>query len=234
MRSKATKTSDSTVTKVVAYYRVSTQRQGQSGLGLDGQRAAVEQFCRENRYDLQDEFTEVESGRKSDRPVLRKALQRAKATKSVLVIAKLDRLARNVHFVSGLMEAGCDFRACDIPTANRLTLHIVAAVSEEEARAISARTKAALAAAKARGTLLGASNPACRKLTAQAARKGSERTATIAREANAEATVIATELRSGGLSLPAIAAELDARGVLTRTGKCWNPTGVLRLLRRPA
>jgi DNA invertase Pin-like site-specific DNA recombinase len=229
-----TKAAVNTATKVVAYYRVSTQRQGASGLGLDGQRAAIEQFCREQRYELQDEFTEVESGRKSDRPVLRKALQRAKATRSLLVIGKLDRLARNVHFISGLMESGVEFRACDVPTANRLTLHILSAVAEEEARAISARTKAALAAAKVRGTLLGAANPACRRLTAQAARKGAERTALLAREANAEASTIATQLRAGGMSLPAIAAELDARGIATRTGRTWNPMGVLRLLRRAA
>jgi DNA invertase Pin-like site-specific DNA recombinase len=169
MTSKAAANS---ATKVVAYYRVSTQRQGQSGLGLDGQRSAVEQFCRENRYDLLDEFTEVESGRKSDRPVLRKALARAKATKSVLVIAKLDRLARNVHFVSGLMEAGVEFTACDMPSANRLTLHIISAVGEAEAKAISDRTRTALQAAKARGTLLGASNPRCRSLTQENRQKG--------------------------------------------------------------
>jgi DNA invertase Pin-like site-specific DNA recombinase len=194
----------------------------------------VEQFCREQRYDLTEQFTEVESGRKSDRPVLRKALSRAKVTKSILVIGKLDRLARNVHFISGLMEAGVEFRACDVPTASRLTLHILSAVAEEEARAISARTVAALQAAKARGTLLGAANPACQKLTPQAQRKGAERTSMLAREANREATTIVTELRRSGLSLLAIANELDARGVVTRTGKPWNATGVLRLLRRAA
>lgn len=218
----------------VAYYRVSTQRQGTSGLGLDGQRAAIEQFCRENRYELVESFTEVESGRKSDRPVLRKALVRAKATKSLLVIGKLDRLARNVHFISGLMQAGVEFRACDVPTANRLTVHILAAVAEAEAEAISARTIAALQAAKRRGVKLGASNPSCRRLTRQAALKGSERTATIAREANREATLVAMELRSVGMSLPAIAAELESRGVLTRSGRSWTPTGVLRLIRRAA
>jgi DNA invertase Pin-like site-specific DNA recombinase len=229
-----TRNTEQRATTAIAYYRVSTQRQGQSGLGLDGQRLAVEQFCREQRYDLIEQLTEVESGRKSERPVLRRALARAKATKSVLVIGKLDRLARNVHFISGLMQAGVEFRACDVPTANRLTLHILAAVAEAEADAISARTIAALQATRARGTLLGASNPACRKLTPQAQRKGAERTSTIARQANAEATSIVTELRASGMSLPAIAAELDARGVATRTGKNWNPMGVLRLLRRAA
>lgn len=218
----------------VAYYRVSTQRQGASGLGLDGQRAGVEQFCRENRCRLVESFTEVESGRKSDRPVLRKALARARATKSLLVIGKLDRLARNVHFISGLMQAGVEFRACDVPTANRLTLHILAAVAEAEAEAISARTRAALDAAKRRGVRLGASNPSCHRLTRHAAFKGAQRTATIAREQNREATSIAIELRNDGLSLPAIAAELETRGVVTRTGRSWTAMGVLRLLRRAA
>jgi DNA invertase Pin-like site-specific DNA recombinase len=222
------------VTKVVSYIRVSTQRQGQSGLGLEAQQAAIAEYCRAGGYELLQEFREVESGRKCDRPILRKALARAKATRSLLVIGKLDRLARNVHFISGLMEAGIEFRACDMPSANRLTVHILAAVAEEEARAISARTKSALAAYKARGGRLGASNPACRNLTHDAGLKGAERTATIARQANAEAATIATELRTAGLSLPAIAAELDARGISTRTGCRWNAMGVLRLLRRAA
>jgi DNA invertase Pin-like site-specific DNA recombinase len=224
--------------KAVSYIRVSTQRQGASGLGLESQRAAIATFCRENGYDLQDEFREVESGRKSDRPFLRKALARAKATKSVLVIGKLDRLARNVHFISGLLEAGVDFRAVDVPTANKLTIQILACVAEEEARAISARTKAALAAAKARGTLLGASNPACRSLTQAHREKGAtasgKRTAAVAREANSEATSIAHDLHRQGIPLRAIAAELDARGISTRTGAEWSHVQVLRLLRRAA
>lgn len=224
--------------KVVSYVRVSTQRQGASGLGLEAQRAAVEAFCRENGCELLQEFREVESGRKSDRPILRKALARAKATQSVLVIGKLDRLARNVHFISGLMEAGVEFRACDVPTANRLTLHILSAVAEEEARAISARTKAALAAYKARGGRLGASNPACRSLTQASREKGAvesgKRSASLACEANAEAAAIARDLRSRGLALRVIAKELDARGVASRTGTSWSHVQVLRLLRRAA
>jgi len=214
---------------------VSTNSQSQSGLGLEAQQAAIAQYCRAGGYELLQEYREVESGKRNDRPILKRALARAKAAKAVLLIARLDRLARNVHFISGLLEAGCEFAACDMPSANKLTIQLLACVAEHEAQAISDRTKAALQAAKVRGTLLGAANPACRKLTAQAGRKGSERTATIARQANAEASAIATELRSGGMSLPAIAAELDARGVLTRTGKgSWNATGVLRLLRRAA
>jgi DNA invertase Pin-like site-specific DNA recombinase len=121
-----------------------------------------------------------------------------------------------------------------MPSANRLLLHVMAAFAEEEARRISTRTRDALAAYKARGGRLGASNPACRNLTHDAGLQGSKRTAQLAREANSEATAIATELRAGGMSLPAIATELDARGIATRTGRTWNPMGVLRLLRRAA
>ncbi len=217
---------------VVSYIRVSTQRQGASGLGLEGQRAAVEAFCRENGCALVAEFQEVESGCKSDRPILRQALARAKAIRATLLIAKLDRLARNVHLISGLMEAGCEFRACDMPQANRLTLHIMAAVGEAEARAISDRTKAALAAYKVRGGRLGAANPACRRLTREQALKGSKRTALLAREANIEASSTARGLQLEGQSLRAIAAELDARNICTRSGKPWNHVQVGRLLMR--
>ena len=171
--------------RVVSYIRVSTQRQGASGLGLEGQRAAVEQFCRENGYELVAEVPRSGIRPQNDRPVLRQALARAKAAKAVLLIAKLDRLARNVHFISGLMEAGCEFRACDMPQANRLTVHIVAAVAEDEARRISDRTKAALAAYKARGGRLGAANPACRAVSRQDALRGAERTAALARSQRA-------------------------------------------------
>ncbi|MGA8534661.1 MAG: recombinase family protein [Candidatus Tumulicola sp.] len=226
------------VRTVVSYIRVSTQRQGASGLGLEGQRAAVAAFCRENRCALLDEYQEIESGRKSERPVLRKALARAKAAKAVLLIAKLDRLARNVAFIANLMEAGVEFRACDMPHANRLTVHIMAAVAEDEARRISERTKTALAAYKARGGLLGAANPACRRLTTEHRARGSvasgRRAALVARESNAEVTTIARDLKGDGLSLRAIATALDARGFYTRTGKKWNHVQVLRLLRSAA
>ena len=145
-------------TRFVAYYRVSTDKQSRSGLGLEAQRAAVEAHVAGARGAVAAGFIEVESGRKKDRPQLAAALAAARAHRAVLVIAKLDRLARNVHFVSGLMESGVEFVAADMPTVNRLTVHILAAVAEEEARMISARTKAALAAAKARGVRLGNPN----------------------------------------------------------------------------
>src|SRR3954467_1869811 len=137
----------------VAYYRVSTDRQGQSGLGLDAQRSAVAGFV--GARALIAEFTEVESGKRADRPQLAAALDLCRRQRAMLVIAKLDRLARNVAFIANLMESGVEFTAVDMPSANNLTLHILAAVAEHEREMISARTKAALAAAKARGMKLG-------------------------------------------------------------------------------
>ncbi|WP_435416859.1 recombinase family protein [Parerythrobacter aurantius] len=139
--------------KPAAYLRVSTQRQGQSGLGLEAQRSAIMALIGSADF---VEFIEVESGKKSSRPQLQAALAHCRKSKVQLVIAKLDRLARNVHFVSGLMDSGVDFVAADMPQADRFMLHIFAAMAEEEGRRISERTKAALAAAKARGVKLGA------------------------------------------------------------------------------
>ena len=132
----------------VAYYRVSTERQGQSGLGLEAQRTAVDNYLNGGNWTLLDTFTEVESGRRNDRPELAKALDLCRRRKATLVIAKLDRLARNVAFIANLMEANVDLVAVDMPQANRLTLHIMAAMAEHEAQAVSQRTKAALQAAK--------------------------------------------------------------------------------------
>lgn len=143
----------------VSYLRVSTQKQGASGLGLEAQREVVERYVTAIGGELVHEYQEVETGKGSDaltkRPMLRAALEFCRKNKATLVIAKLDRLARNVHFVSGLMESRVKFVACDIPEANELTLHVMAAFGEHEAKRISQRTKEALAAAKARGTVLG-------------------------------------------------------------------------------
>lgn len=139
----------------VAYYRVSTQKQGVSGLGLEAQVEAVRRYLGSRSDSLIAEFTEVESGKKNDRPKMAAAIAMCRAKNATLVIAKLDRMARNVAFVANLMDSGVEFVACDFPQANRLTIHILAAVAEHEAKAISARTKAALAAKKARGERLG-------------------------------------------------------------------------------
>lgn len=217
--------------QVVSYIRVSTQRQGASGLGLEAQRAAVTTFCRDHGYELVEEYREVESGRKNDRPVLRQALARAKAAKAVLLIAKLDRLARNVAFIANLMESGVEFRACDLPEASKFILHVMAAVAEQEARAISDRTRAALQAAKARGVRLGAANPASRNLNVDAGQRGAARTAKLARDSYVDILPVVRELRDKGLSLQAIGTELDARGIFTRSGRSWNPMQVARVLR---
>src|ERR1700735_4834305 len=141
--------------KFVAYYRVSTAKQGASGLGLESQKESVRSYLNGGRWKMVDEVTEIESGKRNDRPALARALALCRVHNATLVIAKLDRLARNVNFISNLMEAGVEFTAVDFPQANRLTIHILAAVAEHEAVMISLRTKAALAAAKARGVVLG-------------------------------------------------------------------------------
>jgi len=146
--------------ELIAYCRVSTKHQGLTGLGMEAQRTAVESYARQQGARVAALYVEVESGKRSDRPELAKALAHAKRGKATLCVAKLDRLARNVEFLARILNAGTDFVACDYPSANRLTLHIMAAVAENEAKAVSDRTKAALAAAKARGTLLGSSVPA--------------------------------------------------------------------------
>jgi len=208
--------------KYIAYYRVSTQRQGQSGLGLEGQQQAVSTFCQPV-----ESFTEVETGtNKRHRPELQRAIAACKRLGATLVIAKLDRLARNVYFVSGLMESGVEFVACDNPNANRLTIHILAAVAEDEARRISDRTKAALEAYKARGGTLG--NP--RNLTTVAAKKGTAANVGAAEKHRAEILPIARTLREAGRTLTEIAETLTGRGLLTRRGKAWSATSVMRLL----
>ena len=207
--------------KYIAYYRVSTARQGQSGLGLEAQQQSVDSFCQPV-----ESFTEVESGKRSDRPELARAIAACKRHGATLVVAKLDRLARNVAFVSRLMESGVEFVACDNPTANRLTVHILAAVAEDEARRISERTKAALAAYKARGGTLGNR----KNLITTAAPKA--RAANVAASERHKAVVlpIARQLRGAGRTLKEVGEILTGRGVLTRRGNSWSVTAVARLL----
>jgi DNA invertase Pin-like site-specific DNA recombinase len=219
----------------IAYYRVSTERQGRSGLGLEAQKAAVREFVN-GHGELVEEYTEVESGKRGDRPQLTKALTHSRRQKATLVIAKLDRLARNVAFTAALMESGADFVACDIPEANRLTIHILAAVAEDEAHRISERTKAALSAYKERGGLLGAARPECRELSLDAARKGSPigaaKVAEQARAAYSDILPIMRLLRDNGYSLRDVAKHLNETGHVTRQGSNWNPTQVKRVLDR--
>jgi DNA invertase Pin-like site-specific DNA recombinase len=204
----------------VAYYRVSTDRQGRSGLGLDAQREAVQRYLAAIGGQLIGEHTEIETGKRNDRPELSKALAACRRRRGArLVIAKLDRLSRNVAFIATMMDSNVEFVACDNPHATRLTLHILAAVAEHEREMISIRTKAALAAAKARGKALG--------------RYGAE---TLAPAHRAAAQVRAEELRPilielSGKSTRAIAAELTARGIPTPRGGRWQAQSVANVLR---
>jgi len=213
--------------KFVAYYRVSTTGQGVSGLGLEAQREAVERYLNGGSWSLIEAFTEIETGKGANaldrRPQLKAALAYARKHKATLVIAKLDRLARNVHFVSGLLETGVDFVAADRPDADRFTLHLEAALAEREARVISERTKAALAAAKRRGVVLGANG---RTLAVRNRAEAVERVAPMAGRL--------TALRGEGLSLRRIASTLNAEGVSPpgASGGVWHPATVQRALER--
>jgi hypothetical protein len=227
---------------LVSYLRVSTKKQGQSGLGLEAQRAAVAEYAAREGKKVVAEYVEVESGKKAARPELAKALNHCRAAKACLVVAKLDRLARNVAFLSGLMEAGVDFVACDNPTANRLTVHILAAVAEQEAKAISERTRVALAAAKERGVKLGSARPGHwdgRESKRQAgSKRGVRRAAELRTQAaklhNSMATTVALTLRQAGMSWLEIAAELNRRGLVTRRGNNWSKSSVFAAVRAAA
>jgi DNA invertase Pin-like site-specific DNA recombinase len=219
-------------TKFVAYYRVSTERQGRSGLGLEAQQAAVRGFTKGG--EIVAEVIEIESGKRNDRPKLAEALRLCRLHKAMLVIAKLDRLARNVHFVSSLMESGIEFVAVDFPQANRLTVHIMAAVAEHEAAMISARTKAALAAAKVRGVKLGGDRGNIRAIAAEGRRTAAQRRAANADRRAADVAPVILELKAAGTSLRGIAAALVARGIPTAQGGVWSAVQVSRILARSA
>ena len=188
--------------RFVSYLRVSTARQGASGLGLEAQRAAVAAHLNGGDWTLLREIVEVESGKRNDRPALAEALRLCRQQKATLVIAKLDRLARNVHFISGLMESGVEFLAVDMPSANRFVVHILAAVAEQEAEAISKRTKAALQTFRTRAA--------------------KQRTQVL--------PVIAGIQGQGISTLRAIAAELNAREVDAPRGGQWSAVQVQRVL----
>ena len=211
----------------VACYRVSTDRQGQSGLGLDAQRQAVMDWLNGGGWQLLGEHTEVESGKNSERPQLAKALAECKRTGAKLIIARLDRLARKVSFISELMESGVDFVACDLPSATPFMLHIYAAVAEEEGRKISERTRAALQAAKRRGVKLGNPRPA------KSTKRGRETQIARADQMAQNVMPIIREIQATGIdTLQGIADVLNARGVKTARGGKWYPTTVKNLAKR--
>ena len=217
--------------RFVAYYRVSTQQQGRSGLGLDAQRAAVAAYLGTTNTRLVGEFTEVETGKGANaldrRPELRAALGECRKVRATLLIAKLDRLARNVHFVSGLLEAGVNFVAADMPTADRTMIQIYSVMAEFEARQVSARTKAALAQAKARGVVLGSAGPSNLRPHLELQRSAAQ--------------VFAERLRvqfqsyaARGLTQRQIVSDLNALGISASRGGKWRLAQVQRVIARLA
>jgi DNA invertase Pin-like site-specific DNA recombinase len=220
--------------RFIAYERVSTARQGASGLGLEAQRNTIDGFAQKRGADVIGRFTEVESGRNPDRPELGKAIQLARLTGTTLVIAKLDRLSRNAAFLLTLRDSGVRFLAVDMPEANDLTVGIMALVAQQEREAISRRTKEALAVAKARGVKLG--NPNGAAALRRAGKGGVALRAKVAANADrfAEDLVpVLQDIRSAGhTSLRAIADELTRRGMRTRRGGRWSVSNVRALLTR--
>ncbi len=213
----------------VSYLRVSTDRQGRSGLGIEAQRAAVASYLAGFGAEPIAEFVEVESGKRVDRPELMRALAECRVRKATLVIAKLDRLARDAHFLLGLQRSDIAFTAADMPNANRLTVGIMAMVAEEERRAISERTKAALAAAKARGVKLGG-RPESLKNTELGRQRGAEaRRARAMGRAKDLAPVIDAIRAEGITSATGIAKALNERGIPTSRGGKWQAVQVQRL-----
>ncbi len=218
--------------KFVAYYRVSTEKQGKSRLGLEAQRDAVTRHVQSVGGTLSaPPFEEVESGKRSDRPELAKALARCRAIGATLIVAKLDRLSRNVAFLSALMESKVEFICADNPHATKFTVHILAAVAEHEREMISKRTKDALAAAKARGTVLGGRRPNTpdirkyqRKGSAAAAHRIDEHIADIADELRA--------LQAQGLTMCAMARHLNDNDIRSTRGGRWTAKAVIRALAR--
>lgn len=220
--------------KLVAYERVSTARQGRSGLGLEAQRKAIDDHAMATGARVLARFTEVESGRRNDRPELEQALQLARLTGATLVIAKLDRLSRNAAFLLTLRDSGVRFVACDMPEANDLTVGIMALVAQQEREAISRRTTEALAAAKARGVKLG--NPNGAAALRRAGKGGAALRVVVCQNADdfaaALAPVLAAIRNEGHCSLRAIADQLNARGMMTRRGGRWHVSSVRNLLMR--
>lgn len=216
--------------QIISYLRVSTARQGASGLGLEAQRSAVAAYAAAGGHTLVCEFVEVESGSKNARLQLTAALTACRLHRATLVIAKLDRLARNVAFIANLMDGGVEFVACDMPHANRLTLHLLAAIAEHEREMISQRTKAALQAARARGVRLGNPNGAAALLDGCKSAAGASaalRAAKAAQHAGAVAPTMG-ELARAGLNNRQVAVELNRRGVPSPSGRAWYAEQVRR------
>jgi DNA invertase Pin-like site-specific DNA recombinase len=223
-------------TQAVSYIRVSTRKQGESGLGLEAQQAAVDSYVTANGVKLLTTYREVESGKANDRPELHKALAHCRRSGCTLIVAKMDRLSRCASFLLALRDSGVDFVAVDNPHANALTVGILAVVAEDEARRISERTRAALQAYKARGGKLGGALPQCRNLTQEAREKGAQRAGEAvhkaAQETYADLLPVMKQWRTEGLTLDAIAGKLNADGHTTRRGKPWGAGHVHSVMQR--
>ena len=222
--------------KIVTYIRVSTDQQGRSGLGLEAQRAAIAAYAKTADAVTVAEYQEVESGRNDDRPALQEAIRKARLTNSRLCIARLDRLSRNAAFLLTLQESGVDFVCCDNPHATPLTIGVLSLVAAEEARSISARTKAALQAAKARGTKLG--NPNGAEPFKRAGKGNADAVKANQKRADARAHDLADTLsdlvQAGYTTLQAQADELNRQGYTTPRGGRWHPSSVSNLRKRLA
>lgn len=218
--------------KYVAYYRVSTPRQGQSGLGLEAQKADVEQYVNGANGDIVAEFTDIESGKKANRVELLKAIALCKATGATLIIAKLDRLSRDVEFIFALRNSGVDFKACDLPDFNTLTLGMFAVIAQHEREMISQRTKKALAVKKEKGVKLG--SPIAGETAKAIHAKGRAQHSANARanENNVKATALIVSMRNAGATWTAIANELNDKGFKTSKGKDFQAVQVQRLFER--
>ena len=223
-------------TKAVAYYRVSTKDQGESKLGLEAQEATVANYASFSNVTIVKHFTEVESGTNNERPVFAEALAACRRYGARLIIAKLDRLSRDIGFIDKLQKDGVDFVCCDNPHANKMTIQFFAIIAQNEAQVISERTKAALAALKARGVKLGAANPDCANLTHEHRLKGAALAAVARRRKRKEADALIIDaiqiLRHSGITLARIAAHLNDDGTVTRQNKRWNASQVRRVLLR--
>lgn len=216
--------------RFIAYYRVSTAKQGRSGLGLDAQRSTVNAYLAGKAAEVIAEYIEVESGRRKDRRQLSEAINHARAARASLIIAKLDRLARSVSFTSALMESGVEFVCCDLPSANKFTIHIMSALAEMEAEMISARTKAALVEAKKRGVKLG--NPNLSQYRPNPAVGGEARRRMANDQAQSYLGLILAARQEGATTLQAIADYLNRQSALTPDGNRWHPATVRRLVNR--
>jgi DNA invertase Pin-like site-specific DNA recombinase len=212
----------------IAYLRVSTDKQGMYGHGVSAQRQAIATYLGANNGILLEEFVEVESGKRNDRPALHNAISRCKMSRATLIIAKLDRLSRNLAFVANLMDSGIDFIACDNPYANKLTIHILAAIAEHEREMISRRTREALAAAKKKGIKLGGNRGAL--ITREIQHKGLEKRRKDASDYAAHVYPRIRDLLDSGNSLNATAKTLNGQQIFTAQGCKWTAKSVSRIL----